>query len=200
MKKGFTLVEMLVVIGIIAILTAALVGSYAGATKKAQIAKGRELVSNVATALAAIFQQDGRWPSTLVDASSGDFKLGPRPAAVLARKGVLSLSYDRDNNKLTGIDEYGVLDPWGQQVLQGNAKANESSAVPSGGKVSDHILYFAIDDDGDGFTEATICGKAIKVRSPAIVWSTGPDGVFGKFEDMGRGDDIFSFRKAQIVE
>ena len=42
MKKGFTLVEMLVVIGIISVLAAAAIGGFAGATKKAQIARGRE--------------------------------------------------------------------------------------------------------------------------------------------------------------
>lgn len=203
MKKGFTLVEMLVVIGIIAVLVAALVGSYAGATKKAQIARGRELVSNVATALIAIFQQDGHWPQTLVDANgSDDYRLGPIAGAVLARKGVMSLSCKNNNGRytLTGVDRFGVVDPWAQQVIKGRNNASTSTRVPSGGTVSDHIIRFAIDDDGDGFTEATVCGKGIKVRASAIVWSTGPDGKFGKFEDMGHTDDIFSFKKGQIDE
>jgi prepilin-type N-terminal cleavage/methylation domain-containing protein len=74
MKKGFTLVEMLVVIGIIAVLAAAAIGGFAGATKKAQIARGRELVSNVATALSTIYQESGRWPQALVDANGGEHK------------------------------------------------------------------------------------------------------------------------------
>ena len=59
MKRGFTLIEMLVVIGIIAVLAGASIGVFAKASKKAQLAKGRELVSNVATALATIYQQSG---------------------------------------------------------------------------------------------------------------------------------------------
>ena len=59
MKRGFTLIEMLAVIGIIAVLMAALIGGYAGVTKAAEKKKCQELVSNVATALTALFQNDG---------------------------------------------------------------------------------------------------------------------------------------------
>lgn len=45
MKKGFTLVEMLVVIGIIVILLGASIGGFSKMTKSAERAKARELVS-----------------------------------------------------------------------------------------------------------------------------------------------------------
>ena len=54
MKKGFTLIEMLVVIGIIAALIAAAIGSYSGVTRAAEKAKCRELVAQVATALTTL--------------------------------------------------------------------------------------------------------------------------------------------------
>ena len=44
MKKGFTLIEMLVVIGIIAVLLAATLGVYSGATKAAERSRCQELV------------------------------------------------------------------------------------------------------------------------------------------------------------
>ena len=53
-KSGFTLVEMLVVIGIIAILAAASMVGYSKVVKSARRAKNQELVSNAATALAQI--------------------------------------------------------------------------------------------------------------------------------------------------
>lgn len=204
MKKGFTLVEMLAVIGIIAILSAAAIGSLGYATKKAQLAKGRELVSNVATALAVIYQQDGRWPQALVNANGGDeYRLGKVPGAVLARKGVLSLSYQKNESGqyvLSGLDRFGVADPWAQAAIKGRASASPGTPVASGGTVNDHIIRFAIDDEGIGITQATVCGKTIRVRASAIAWSTGPDGKFDSLDKMGRSDDIFSFREGQIVK
>ena len=50
-KSGCTLVEMLVVIGIIAVLVGASIGGFSAMTKTAEKAKCQELVSNVATAL-----------------------------------------------------------------------------------------------------------------------------------------------------
>ena len=200
MKRGFTLIAMLVVIGIIAVLIAASVASFGGPTRKAEIAKGRELVSNVSTALATIYQKGGRWPSGLVKANGSDEnRLGEKPAIVLAQKNALSLSYSSKSG-LLGDDRYGVVDPWGMKVLKGNSKANLNSNVPSGGTVRDHILRFAIDVDGTGITSANVCGQQIRVRAPAIVWCTGPDGKFGKLDEMGRSDDIFSFTAGQIVK
>ena len=195
---------MLAVIGIIAILSAAAIGSFRYATKKAQLAKGRELVSNVATALAVIYQEDGRWPQALVNANGGDeYRLGKVPGAVLARKGVLSLSCQKNESGqyvLSGLDRFGVADPWAQAAIKGKTSASLGTHVPSGGTVNDHIIRFAIDDEGIGITQATVCGKTIRVRAPAIVWSTGPDGKFDSLDNMGRSDDIFSFREGQIVK
>ena len=205
MKKGFTLVEMLVVIGIISVLAAAAIGGFAGATKKAQIARGRELVSNVATALSAIYQETGRWPEALVDANGGDeYKLGKIAGAVLARKGVFSLSCQKNREtgkyELTGVDRFGVLDPWAEQTMRNDQNAGVGTRVPSGGTVGDHIVRFAIDVEGEGLVKATVCGKSITVRAQAIAWSCGPDGKFDSLDKMGRSDDIFSFREGQIVK
>ena len=204
MKKGFTLIEMLVVIGIIAILSAAAVGAFGYATKKAQIARGRELVSNVSTALASIFQKDGRWPEALVTANgSDDYRLGPRAGAVLARKNAMSLSCQKNSAghyELTGFDRFGVADPWAQATLRKRKNASLSTRVSTGGTVADHIIRFAIDVEGVGITQATVCGKTIRVRAPAVVWSTGPDGKFDSLDNMGRSDDIFSFREGQIIK
>ncbi len=204
MKRGFTLIEMLVVIGIIAVLAGASIGVFAKASKKAQLAKGRELVSNVATALATIYQQSGHWPEALVNANGqNDWKLGKEATLVLARKGVLSLSYKKNGDgvyTLTGPDRFGIVDPWAYAVLKRDETLGKSASVPSGKTVDDHFLRFAIDVDGRGFTEATVCGKKISVRAPAIVWSTGPDGEFDDFDKIGRSDDIFSFRIGQVKQ
>ena len=55
---GFTLVEMLVVIGIIAVLTAASVVGYSRVTASAEKARCFELVKNVHTALVQLYNQN----------------------------------------------------------------------------------------------------------------------------------------------
>ena len=205
MKRGFTLVEMLVVIGIIAILSGALMAGYSGVTKTAQKTRGQEIVSGVATSLTTIFQKTGRWPRPLLDGLGQDeYRLGPEAGAMLAAHGGYSLSYTKDSStgryKLAGQDRYGVLDPWAEAVMKKNADANLATRVPSGGTVGDHIVRYAIDKDGLGFVEATVCGKPVKVRASAIAWCCGPDGRFDDFDKMGRSDDIFSFTAGQVVK
>ena len=69
--------------------------------------------------------------------------------------------------------------------------------VPSGGKVQDHIIYYAVDDDGDGFTDATVGGENVKVRASAIAWCAGADGVIAPYASRSRSDDVYSWDKGK---
>lgn len=51
-KKGFTIVELVIVIAVVAILAAVLVPTFAGLIKKAQISNDQTLVRNLNTSLA----------------------------------------------------------------------------------------------------------------------------------------------------
>jgi len=57
-KSGFSLIEMLVVIGIISVLSGALIMGIDRVRKTAQRSKAQEIVSNTATALGLIFQKE----------------------------------------------------------------------------------------------------------------------------------------------
>jgi prepilin-type N-terminal cleavage/methylation domain-containing protein len=204
-KSGFTLVEMLVVIGIIAVLAAASMVGYSKVVKSAKKAKTQELVANAATALTYIFtKNNGMWPEDLLErVQDGSGILDEETSRVFVRYNLMGLSYnqttaDGDVRKyrLVGKDRCGVVDAEAEAVLKRTSSGGVSLKVPSGGTVSDHILRFAIDEDGDGVTEVGDGG--MKVRASAVVWAAGPDGKVD-FTSRGRNDDVYSWRPAQQV-
>lgn len=199
MKSAFSLVEMLVVVGIIAILTGSSLAVYSNMTNKAQITKGQELVFNTTTALTQYFQEKGFWPDALVE-GSGD-RLDAKAAYPLAKAGYMSLSYDANMKSLSGLDRCGIVDPWAMDAIKSVSASSSADhlKVRTGGTVDDHILRYAIDDDGDGITEINTDGISTKVRATACVWSCGPDGVFQPYSKRGRSDDIYSWTKAMEV-
>lgn len=203
MKKGFTLIEMLVVIGIIAVLVAASIGGYSSVTKAAERTKCRELVAQVATALALLYQQEGNWPKVLATNGKTDGLLNAETAVAL--KDYYSLTVD-ESGQLTGYDRFGILTPWAAAVFKrvGNA-ADEKKTFVSTGKhgsstIGDHILHYALDLDGDGLIEgAMVGGELVSVRATAIVWCGGADGYIELYSKGLKGDDVYSWSAGQQV-
>lgn len=210
-QEGFTLIEMLVVLGIIAVLSGALFMGYGRVTKGAQRARAQETVSNVATALNMLLQKKGAWPSDYRNALKtygGQDGAGKGcvedVAKVFAKYSLLGITYTgaASSPTLKGVDRCGVVDPWAAAVLKRRPENGASTPVPSGGTVRDHIIYFAIDTDLDGITEAKVCGEAVKVRANAIAWCAGADGTLGAAyskRDRNNADNVYSWRKTQEV-
>ena len=201
-KRGFTLIEMLVVIGIIGILLAVCTGAFTKMTSAAERARCQELVSNVATAMTAYFNAKGAWPkSILANNGAKDGELDDKAVLPLVRGGYLALSWNNDktNPKLTGLDKLGVVTPWASAVIKRRGeKASLSDNVPGGGTVRDHLLHYAVDTDGDGIIEgATIGGEAKDVRATAIVWCCGKDGKIEAYSKGLKRDDVYSFAHGQ---
>ena len=212
MKTAFTMIEMLVVIAIIAILTGITVGSYNYVTKLAQKTRGVELVSNVATALNALYLRENRWPPSLLNEANGEGRLTARAAACLAVHKLMSLTYTTREEEgeqvyvLSGLDRCGIVTPWATAVLKKLPAGGSPLAakVPSGGTIRDHQLHFAIDDDGDGIVVANLGSGMRKIRATAVVWSWGMNGKEDDYKasTAGRGnaDDIYSWNVAQEVK
>lgn len=184
--SGFTLVEMIVVVGIIGILMAVLVGGFGGATKKAEKAKCQELVHNVATALTTYFNEHGVWPAPILRNNNRENNMGLDVAICL-----VDMGFSADTN---GTERLGLTTPWAQKVLKNSRTANESTIVPGGGRVRDHILSYAVDLDGDGIVESRVCGK---IRATAAVWCCGPDGKSYSYKDGQRRDCVYSWTYGQ---
>jgi general secretion pathway protein G len=95
-QKGFTLVELLVVVAIIAVLAAILLPRFLGYTDKAREAQTMKDIRSMCTVVEAFTATDGNYPEASLDTDN------PRSiASIMQSKGV----------KWTG-DETGVVDPW----------------------------------------------------------------------------------------
>ena len=202
MRPAFTLVEILVVIGIIAVLLAASIGGFTKMTKTAERAKTQELVNNVATALTALFQQEGVWPKRLATNGKTDGRLDANTAYALVAGTTKYFSLSQSGGKLIGHDRFGILTPVAQQVVK--RLGSEASLGSKVGKltVEDHILHYALDLDGDGkIIGASVGGENINVRATAIVWcigkSGGNNGDPWPYTEGLRRDDVYSWTPGQ---
>ena len=203
--KGFTLIEMLVVIGIIAILVGASIGGFSAMTKKAEKAKAQELVSNVATALTAMFQEKGVWPKLLRDNAGKQLDGKTAYAFVAGTTKYFSLTTNGAGTELAGLDKYGIVTPWATVALR-HAGNNGSEETKVGLRtVRDHILYYAIDLNGDGVIKGSeapdILDNAAGIRATAAVWcigkSGGDEGKPWKYSKGIRKDDVHSWTVGQ---
>ena len=202
MRRGFTLVEMLVVIGILAILIGAGMTTFSSATRKAQQARAREVVSNVATALEAIYQREGSFPRRVLAAGGSDGEMTPEVAYELAKRNAMTLTYDSSSKKTIAADRCGILTPWGQEVVRrkGNSGVADGTKVPSGGTIKDHRVHFAVDTEGRGYVNASVGGETVRIRASAVAWCCGRDGKEYKYSDGLRHDCSYSWSRQQVVK
>ena len=66
-QKGFTLIELMIVVAIIGILAAIAIPAYQDYTIRAQVTEGLNLAAAVKANVAEYYAQNGVWPPTLTD-------------------------------------------------------------------------------------------------------------------------------------
>ena len=201
-RRGFTLIEMLVVIGIIATLMGVMLAAVSTFIKSADKARCQELVANTATALAALYQKEGAWPRALIKGHNGNNLLDENAALPLAKGRYMTLTMNDDKTRLAGYDRFGVVSPWAFNIVKNRGtSASLSTKVPGGGTIQDHILRYALDLDGDGVIEgAPVGGESVNMRATAAVWCCGEDGKLEAYSVGLRKDDVYSWTVGQTRE
>jgi type IV pilus assembly protein PilA len=98
MQKGFTLIELMIVIAIIGILAAIAIPAYQDYTIKAQVAEGPSLAAGVKTAVAEYYATNGAWPAAGVTTTTGGLGFAAAPAGKYAvvdllAGGIIEITY-----------------------------------------------------------------------------------------------------------
>jgi type IV pilus assembly protein PilA len=100
-QKGFTLIELMIVVAIIGILAAIAIPAYQDYTIRSQATEGMNLASAVETGIAEYYANTGSWPSTLDQAGlassappSGKYVSG----VTVGASGVITITYGNQAN------------------------------------------------------------------------------------------------------
>jgi type IV pilus assembly protein PilA len=108
LQKGFTLIELMIVVAIIGILAAIAIPAYQDYTIRAQVTEGLNLSSAVKTSVAEYFANTGTWPVGLVGATPALGYLknpsGKYVTKVDVATGTIVITYgNQANSNLTGL-------------------------------------------------------------------------------------------------
>ena len=108
-QKGFTLIELMIVVAIIGILAAIAIPAYQDYTIRAQVSEGLTLASDIKAGVAEYAAQTGDWPVDLAEAGLGSAAAAADKSGryvdsrSTSQNGTIMITYGRDaNSKIQG--------------------------------------------------------------------------------------------------
>jgi len=101
MQKGFTLIELMIVVAIIGILAAIAIPAYQDYTVRAQVTEGLNLAGDLKAAVAEYFANSGEWPenNAAIGMDTADVKSGKYVEKVEIDDGTIQITYGGQANK-----------------------------------------------------------------------------------------------------
>ena len=101
LQKGFTLIELMIVVAIIGILAAIAIPAYQDYTIRSQVSEGLTLASDIKAGIAEYLAQTGSWPTNLTDVGLGSAaanKASRYVESIDVVTGTIQIVYGRDAN------------------------------------------------------------------------------------------------------